>query len=160
MRTIPLTRGKHALVDNGDYQELLLHNWCAVPKKNKVRTTWYAVRGDGGRKNRRTVYMHRQLLGVQKHAIKVDHRDGDGLNNQRSNLRVCTHGQNCMNSVKRVSTSSRFKGVYLHACGKWMAYITAHGKYHYLGLHRTEKEARAARSKVLTQLHGEFAFQE
>jgi hypothetical protein len=87
MRTIPLTQGKVALVDDADFDRLDSYNWCA----HKHCNTWYAVRN--GRRNSRgirpLVLMHRQLLRASS-GVDIDHRDGNGLNNRRKNLRVAT----------------------------------------------------------------------
>jgi hypothetical protein len=60
MKTIPLTQGKVALVDDEDYPELSKFRWCAVRHRN----TWYAVRGESADGRRLTVRMHRQILGL------------------------------------------------------------------------------------------------
>ena len=84
MNKIPLNRGKVvAIVSKQDYARLSKFTWTAVCKHG----TWYARRTlpmkEGVRKK---VYMHHEILAV-KEGVIVDHRDRNGLNNCRSNLR-------------------------------------------------------------------------
>lgn len=76
---------------------------------------WYAQRAAG-------LYMHRMIVGLDVAA--VDHRDGNGLNNRRANLRAATFSQNNQNARKRPGCTSRYKGVDWHK-GAWRARITA-----------------------------------
>jgi hypothetical protein len=88
--------------------------------------------------------------------MEVDHRDGDGLNNRRSNLRCATHAQNNQNKVMQPH-SSRFKGVYWKQKDqRWVAYITANGKRYHLGSFRHEEDAAQARLAAAEKLHGSF----
>ena len=98
MVEIPLTRGMVALVDDADAELVQGWRWQAVPRDK----CWYAaarkhVLGSGHKHQRSVhVYMHRLILpGVPR----VDHRDGNGLNNQRHNVRPCTNSQNMANST-------------------------------------------------------------
>jgi hypothetical protein len=85
MKTIPLTQGKVAIVDDEDYERISSHKWYA---QKTVRGGWYAARrGETTKGKWETFYLHREILRVSMHP-EVDHIDGDGLNNQRSNLRV------------------------------------------------------------------------
>jgi hypothetical protein len=89
-------------------------------------------------------------------AILVDHRDGDGLNNMRSNLRFATSRQNAMNRSKWKSSDSRFKGV--HRDGKrWRAIITLGGKRIHLGCFASDEEAALAYNDAALANYGEFA---
>lgn len=149
---IPLTKGKFALVDDADFYTLALHSWCAMPGGH----TFYAcrtVRSEG--RKRSLVKMHRLLLGHVDGF--VDHINGDGLDNRRSNLRVCASGENRRNSHKpRITTTSRFKGVYCFNCA-WTAQIGSHGDNIYLGTFPTEEAAAHAYDDAARRLHGEFA---
>jgi hypothetical protein len=89
---------------------------------------------------------------------RIDHHDGDGLNNQRLNLRPATHAQNMANRAKRSDASSQFKGVWWTACHqKWRAVIRANGVRHQIGYFREEVNAATAYNLVAHELHGEFA---
>lgn len=91
-------------------------------------------------------------------AIDVDHRDTNKANLKWDNLRLATAAQNLQNQKKRVDNSSGYKGVYWNKTAKkWQAYITAFGKYKYLGLFETPEEAHIARNTAAKELHGEFA---
>ena len=91
--------------------------------------------------------------------MQVDHIDGNGLNNQRNNLRIVTNQQNGMNQKKqRRSTTSRYKGVCWHNKNKgWMAGIKHNRKTIYLGCYETEEEAALAYNTEATRIFGEYA---
>lgn len=154
MRTIPLSKGYVALVDDEDYAELIQYEWRVMISKH-LR---YAVRTNKDDASQPgTILMHRQLMGFPVRLL-VDHRDRDGLNCQRENLRLSTQSQNAANSRKHIHATSRLKGTYFHkAARKWMAKIRVNWKYIYLGLYLTEEEAHEAYYKAAKQYFGEFA---
>jgi hypothetical protein len=153
MKEIYLTRGLLALVDDEDFPKLSGYMWQASKKNN----AWYAKRDvlvDG---KTSALYMHRAILDVPP-GFEVDHRDGDGLNNQRDNLRQATHRQNLHNS--RPFDASGFKGVTWHkGAHKWMAQIKpqAGGPNKYLGCFADPEEAARVYDAVALELRGEFA---
>jgi hypothetical protein len=155
---VPLTQGRVAVIDAADAEEILKHKWCAV----KARGVWYAARVLP-RPGRRLVYMHRQILGLQNGDPGVDHRDSDGLNNRRKNLRSATTAQQAMNvRAHRDRVSSRFKGVYwskrptYRAGGVWQAVIRVRGKL--ITWHaKTEVEAARKYNELARRHFGEFA---
>ena len=101
--------------------------------------------------------MHRVILKAKKGQY-VDHRDRDGLNNQRYNIRICTNTQNLQNSKKQKGTTSKYKGVYLFSKNKkWVSSITVNGKAYYLGCFKIEKEAAIAYNKAAKKHFKEFA---
>ena len=152
---IELTHGKVAIIDDDNWDLVSGFKWRAV----KGHNTWYALatsRRDGG--GHRAVLMHRLLLGLTDPTIKTDHRDGDGLNNQRENIRACSDAENGRNRRKNVNNSSGFKGARWHkGAGRWVAQIWFNGKQKYLGLYSTPQEAHAAYCAAAIELHGEFA---
>ncbi len=151
MPEILLTQGKTARVDDRDYTYLNQWHWHAY----RVREIIYAQRS--GDNNRHNILMHRQLLGVLD-GFEVDHIDGDGLNNCRTNLRVCLHQQNGYNRAKRIAKSSVYKGVSWHQiCGKWRASIKVNGKMIDLGHFLSEKEAALSYNQAASYHFGEFA---
>lgn len=108
MKTIPLTQGFVTLVDDTDYGQVSAFKWRALVdrRRNKV----YAVRKTHGpHRSRKSLYMHREILGVTDPQVKVDHRNGDSLDNRRANLRKCVNGENNANSAKRRECSSKYK---------------------------------------------------
>ena len=144
---IPLGDGLFATVDAADYPEISKYRWYA----NRQGRNIYAV----CHKNGRTVSMHRMIMKPRRGYI-VDHKDNNGLNNCRDNLRVCTRRQNQLNRRPSGGTS-RFVGVYRHK-DKWVAAIRSRGKRYYLGLFDDEVEAAKARDRKAWELHGEFAY--
>lgn len=105
-KLIPLSRGLFATVDDEDFDWLSQWKWVAQPGGRKGSPKFYAIRRDG----KRSVLMHREIAGIDA-GIGTDHRDGDGLNNQRLNLRPANQSQNLLNAAKRRNAKSRFKGV-------------------------------------------------
>jgi len=104
MAEIPLTQGMTALVDDADYDHLARKKWHAKRRSN----TWYAGTNVRDGKRYRWVSMHRYITDAPKDTV-VDHRDSNGLNNTRDNLRVCTQSQNMRN--RRGYGRSQYLGV-------------------------------------------------
>ena len=154
MKQIELTQGKVALVDDKDFKWLNQWNWCA----SKMGTGWYAQRGIRTKnKHDTSLRMHRVILNAQKGQM-VDHKDCNGLNNQRHNLRLCTPSQNAFNRRNHCQSSSKYKGVsWNKKCKKWRAYIKLNHKIMHLGSHIIEEEAALAYDKKAKELFGEFA---
>jgi hypothetical protein len=144
---IPLTRGLHAIVDAADYKWLSQYKWFA--SRAKVP---YACRTE----KRTTVMMHRLIMQPPKGMV-VDHRNGNGLDNRRGNLRVCTQEQNMQNSRGRAVRKSRFKGVFPRG-DRWQATVTHHGDTDYLGLFDDEVEAAMARDRRALEVFGASAW--
>ena len=152
MKTIPLTQGKIALVDDDDYPLLSKHKWHAKirTRSSYARRTAYPY----GRRNPITIMMHRVILGTAR-GEEVDHINGDGLDNRRYNLRVGTHQQNMCNQRKTRGTS-RFKGVRWHN-NQWTAQIKHKGRQRYLGGYQRETDAACAYDNAAIELFGECA---
>lgn len=154
MRLIPLTQGKFAKVDNCDYPRLVLWSWSA---RRSPAGVWYAARTERDGNYQGQVSMHRDILGVPEN-VAVDHRDGDGLNNQQDNLRAATKVQNGQNRGKNRNSKSKFKGVsWASREGKWFAQIQLEGKKTWLGYCQTELEAAQKYDLEALRLFGNFA---
>lgn len=156
MKQITLTQGKVALVDDEDYESLIVYKWRA----QKDRKNWYAVRTREGTDGKGSIMMHRQLLNLMDfNAIEVDHVDGDGLNNQRHNLRTSTKSQNHHNQRTRSDNTSKLKGVspYKDRPGLWRARILINGKRVHIGCYKDPKEAALAYDEAARKHFGEFA---
>jgi len=133
-----LTQGKVAIVDAKDFPRVARYRWTAAKNRNK----WYAQRSvpkpGGGQK---TEKMHSFILGTKE---RIDHWDGDGLNNRRRNLRPCTNSQNHANRDKQVGKyTSKYKGV-TRDHNSWKAQIMVEGKLIYLGSFQKELDAARA----------------
>lgn len=142
---IPVGRQKFAYVDPEDVDLVSAYRW-------RKRGDYAAAMID-----RTLVRMHRLLVPEVAEGYLLDHIDGDGLNNRRSNLRVCTPQQNACNRGKRATTMhSRFKGVTRSANG-WSAIIQHKGRAAHLGTFESEPLAARAYDRAAKKYHGEFA---
>jgi len=149
IRYIPLTQGKYAVVDAADYERAAPFSWHA--SNSGARTYAYS------NMNGKTVSLHRFLMNAPK-GLVVDHIDHDGLNDRRSNLRVCTQRQNLYNSRPK-GKSSRFKGVcWDKARKRWVVYIRHGGRTRFVGHFTDEIEAAKAYDRAAAELFGEYAY--
>jgi len=156
MKKIPLTRGMVALVDDTDYEWLNNWKWYAMHNHN----TFYAVHNIRVTKNEQAkVGMHRLILELHRgNKLQADHIDGNGLNNQRSNLRICTGAQNRRSQRSQMGCTSRYKGVcWHHHKRKWNSRISVNRKRMHLGYFSSEKTAAAAYNQAALKHFGEFA---
>jgi len=151
------------IVDNDDYDKLKNYSWYY----NKTHAHAYVrVYIDGEQ-----LLMHRVILKAKKGQM-VDHINGNGLDNRRSNIRLCTNSQNQKN--KKPSGRSKYLGVNIHKTKtlyyrkKTKEYVTykttsiiAHikigDKYKHLGTFKTEKDAALAYNEAAKIHHKEFA---
>lgn len=160
MKEIPLTQGLVAIVDNDDYERVSAHRWyTAISRTSSDGVSLiYAVRSayrpDGQRRQQR---LHRFILDAPDN-MQVDHINGDGLDNRRENLRLCTSAENSRNVRPYTGGTSALKGVSWHLrVKKWRAQIKINGKKLHLGYYSTEEDAAKAYDSAALRFHGEFA---
>lgn len=150
VKEIELTRDKVALVDDEDYEWLNQWKWYAL----NLPPCWYAARTLSIPK-KKMVIMHRLITNAPD-GIEVDHKDNNGLNNTRDNLRFATRGQNSHNRSMSRNNTSGFKGVFMDH-GKWRARIRVNGKRISLGMYENIMDAVRAYDEAAKKYHGEFA---
>lgn len=154
MKEIKLNKGYVTQVDDADYEWLNQWHWWT----QKARGTVYVIRKEWHNGKRRDVRMHRQILGLTDPKVFGDHIDGNGLNNQRANIRKCTCAQNNMNATALKRGTSSYKGVSYRAINsKWVARIGVAGKIVYVGDYLTQTDAALAYNEAAIKYHGEFA---
>jgi hypothetical protein len=143
VKRIPLTQGKVALVSDQDYWLVRKFTWCA----HKEHRSWYAVTGDP------QIKMHRLLASFPP--FDLDHKNGHGLDNRRSNLRPASKSENGANRKKQHSGSG-YKGVYKQR-KNWIARIKVRGKRINLGTVSSVREARILYAQAAKKYFGKFA---
>lgn len=149
MREIPLSKGKFAIVDDEDFENVNQYKWYFEHG--------YARRDYKISNKRFRIYMHNFLSETPK-GFHTDHINGNSLDNRRENLRVCSASQNCMNSKKNKKASSKYKGVsFFKRDQNWMASITLNRKDIYLGYFDREEDAAQAYNFAAMKHFGEYA---
>lgn len=149
MIALPLSCGKQAVIDDDD-AHLAAHKWSYLRGRNG---NGYAVRSHAGR----FLYLHREVIGAPPGAI-VDHRDGDGLNCRRENLRLASHAQNLANRGRQRNNTSGCKGVTWDRSREvWRVEIQVNGRRANLGRFAMLEDAARAQRTASRILLGEFA---
>jgi len=144
---VRLNNGMYEVVDDADYELVRVHNWTALHHRN----TWYALTRVKGK----TVRMHRLIFNAPP-GVQVDHKDGDGLNNRRGNLRDGSNSQNQANR-HRVNSNTGFKGVSrAYDNFRDRPYLAKIGRVH-IGWFSTAKQAAIAYNEKAVELYGTFA---
>ncbi len=143
------TYGKcEVIVDDEDEQLMQSLRWC-VSKKNEK---FYVVNRKSGK------YLHDFLIKKEK-GQRIDHIDGNPLNNKKSNLRACSHKENICNAGKKKNNTTGYKGVYLHKpSGRWFAQLKHNYKTKKLGYYETKEDAARAYNRGALKYYGVFAF--
>lgn len=153
---IYLTRGMVALVSECDYPLVSKHKWAFQAKNAQIEDTGYASRfvplGNG---KRLKVYLHREIVQPPPGKI-AEHKNGDGLDCRRSNLRLANHIQNRANRAYEPGLSG-FIGVSRSGMSRWRAKMEVDQKTVHLGTYATKEEAAQAYDRAVIERHGVFA---
>lgn len=148
MKEVTLTNGGAALVDDDDLSLVSQYHWWASHKRNGV----YAETTVG----HYTFGMHRLILGLTKGDPRQgDHRDGNGLDNRRANLRIATRSDNQRNQQRHVPKHG-YRGI-CPCVHRWRAQLSVNGQIIYLGHYVTKEAAAHAYDKAASLHFGEFA---
>lgn len=147
---IPLTRGLEAIIDVADVPLIGTRRYHAIVHADGRA---YAARGEYVDGKRSTRLMHRDIMAIEG---SVDHINGDGLDNRRSNLRECSLTQNSANRMMNRNNRLGIKGV-LAGNGRFKAQIQCNGRKYHLGSYDTPEEAAAAYRGAAIVLFGAFA---
>lgn len=163
MKTIIVNSKKHGthnvLVDDEDYENLSKFKWNIF--KKETDNTLYCKRNskrDPITRKQKTITMHRLIMNVFEGKGIIDHKDHNGLNNQKSNLRICNTSQNGANRLKNKNASSKYYGVcYAKRSKKWNAFLQTKRTSANLGYFDSEEDAARHRDKIAYERYGEFA---
>lgn len=150
MKEIKLTQGMIALIDDEDFEKVNQYKWRARKSKKKHYATSQI-------KEKKGIHLHNLIMNPPPGFV-VDHEDRDGLNCQKSNMRICTNIQNKKN--RTAWGASKYLGVAILRRKnyiKWEARIFNNKTSFYLGCYLTEEDAARAYDKAAKDLHGEFA---
>lgn len=156
MKEIKLTQNKVALVDDEDYERINAFKWHAW----KHHSIFYGARTIRENGKRTILFMHHFIFGKPLNNLMHDHKDGNGLNNQQTNVLLVTNRQNGQN--RHDKRSSQYPGVsWYKDYQKWRAVIQINGKFHHLGYFTEEIQAFIAYQKAIVnlgeQIHENYA---
>lgn len=158
MKLIPLSRGCFSKVDDSDFEFLKQYKWTA---SRSGKYGCRAVRAFSVLKGKKAstipILMHRVIM-MCPNGFEVDHVDGDGLNNQKNNLRICSHSQNMRNRRQKSQMSSKYKGVsWVKKHGKWLGRLQVGGKIVFNSYFDSQEAAAIAYNESAALHHGDFA---
>jgi hypothetical protein len=140
MKEIKLTQGKVALIDDLDFVKINQHKWFF---------------DHGYAKRNKNIYMHREIMNTPE-GMDTDHVNGDGLDNRRDNLRICTHNENVRNCKIGKNNKVGYKCIEKRGL-KWRAYIVVNGIKNHLGYFNDSSAAASAYDTAAKKYFGEFA---
>lgn len=152
-------------VDDEDFAWLNQRTWHGQwSGRNGIRRTAYAYRTqhficvESGEPKTRQIAMHREILGLTNPSIKCDHKNGDGLDNRRDNLRIATPGQNAANRKMNRNNRTGLKGVcFVPRTGMYKAQLRIAKKTVLRATFSRKEDAYAAYCAACAQHNGEFA---
>jgi len=158
---LPLTKGLYTIIDVDMWSSVKPYKWAA--HRTKGSSIWYARRGKrvlrpSGKRVITAINLHRVVAGANEYAQKVDHINGNGLDNRRSNLRVCSNMENNHNRHAPSRSRTGFFGVkWMKKLNKWQAAIKNDGKWIYLGIYSDVRDAAMAYDRAVIQMRGPIA---
>ena len=151
MKAVVLTKGKIAIVDDDDFDEIAKHKWyynCGYAKR-------HTRLGKGGK---REVFLMHRVIAKTPAGMDTDHKNHDKLDNRKENLRCCLHSQNMANTRKYSVNKSGYKGVYwAKHTKKWRAQIRLKSVKIHVGYFHTKEASAAAYDRKAKEIWGEFA---
>lgn len=149
MKLLPLSYDKFTMIDDEDFEYF-----------NQFR--WYYDIGNYAYRRIKTkkIWLHRALMKSSKDFV-IDHIDGNGLNNQKSNLRICTHQQNIMNRNKNIG-NNKYRGIYTYPYNpnRWCVSLKRRINnkiIRYRGSTTSEESAILLYNQKAKEFYGEFA---
>jgi hypothetical protein len=150
---VPLTKGYSAIIDAADAEAVSAHLWHAMVRPDNSRTV-YAAKATGDQKR-----LHQFLWTAWGNppTPEIDHRNGNGLDCRRENLRAATRAENAQNQGLSSANTSGAKGIRLRPSGRWEAVITVGGKQRFLGTFAERAAAIRAYDAAALAARGEFA---
>lgn len=153
MKTIPLTKGMVTIIDDEDFDIVSRFKWYA----GKCGTYLYAKRDVKINKKKKSIYMHRMLLSTNDRDVKVDHMNGDTLDNRKENLRICSQKENIRNRNSiRKGNKTGLVGITKTRQGTWQSKIGFDGKTIQLGIFKSKEDAAKAYDSAAKKYFGEF----
>jgi hypothetical protein len=150
-------------IDDDDFNKISKYHWWGKVIKRTLKNgvSWLSlpyiyttpwINGKGT-----TLYLHQVILDCPK-GFEIDHANGDGSDNRKENLRVCTKHENRRNSQKNHNNTSGYKGVFYRKDSKnWSSQIRVNGKIKKLGSFKTKEEAAIAYNVAAQKYYKEFA---
>jgi len=133
MKEIALTNNMTAFISECDYDRVIEKKWYGL----RTKKTCYVRCTQNGQ------LLHRFILNVNDSSVEIDHKDHNGLNNTRENIKIASRSDNVKNRRKHRG-KSKYMGVTKHRFGGWQAQITIEGNQKYLGLFKNEIDAAKA----------------
>lgn len=142
----------HAKVDDSDYERIGHVRWSqmAIYRGDKLLYMYGQAQFNGSR-----AIMHRVIMNARKGEV-VDHKNHDTLDNQKSNLRICTASQNVCHTARRSNPASGERNIAKTSANRWRATIHCQGQRH-AKFFKSIEDAKAWRDATIKLLHGEFA---
>jgi hypothetical protein len=151
VKEIKLTKGKFAIVDDEDYDELMKYKWYAI----KGSTIYFYARRTPFKDGQHKISMHRQILNFPDKII--DHVNRNGLDNRKSNLRLCSKSENRINCKKHKNNTSGFRGVSWHPLiKKWQVRIQHNNISVHIGYFSEKIQGAKSYDKKAIEFFGKF----